>query len=144
MKTIFDPKILVTLRRDNFWTQEDLAAASGVSARTIQRIEGGIGGSLETWKALAAAFDVDVGVFKLERGCGYLNEPKIKLGYMTMGYAITMSVIGSIVPWIPIVDNLSHGARLSQLWPFFILAIGLPVSFTFICMWAWRSLQRMS
>jgi len=36
------------------WTQEDLSAASGVSVRTIQRIEQGERGSLESWKAFAA------------------------------------------------------------------------------------------
>ena len=144
MKTVFDPKVLISLRRDKFWTQEDLAAASGVSTRTIQRIERGDGGSLETWKALAAAFDVDVGVFEVKPVCRALSDSKTKLGYMMMGYAITVSVIGSFVPWIPIVDNLNHGAHLSQLWPFFILAVAMPLTFIVICIWAWRCLQRVS
>jgi len=56
----FDSEKLIQLRKAQFWTQEDLSAASGVSVRTIQRIEREGGGSLETWKALAAAFDVAV------------------------------------------------------------------------------------
>jgi len=54
----FDPKKLIALRKEKFWTQEELAAASGVSVRTVQRIERGKGGSVESWKAIAAAFDV--------------------------------------------------------------------------------------
>lgn len=81
MKTVFDQKALISLRRDKLWTQEDLAAASGVSTRTIQRIELGDGGSLETWKALAAASDVDVGVFEVKPVCRALSDSKIKLGY---------------------------------------------------------------
>lgn len=42
------------------WSQEQLAELSGVSARTIQRIERGQSASLETLKALAAVFDVDL------------------------------------------------------------------------------------
>jgi len=63
MKLSFDPKILIAHRRDKYWTQEDLAAASGVSTRTIQRLERSGGGSLETWKALAAAFEETPEVF---------------------------------------------------------------------------------
>ena len=137
MKPTFDAKILINLRRDNFWTQEDLAAASGVSTRTIQRIERSGGGSLETWKALAAAFDVDVRAFEVERRSGPWSERRTKLGYMTMGYAITVSVIGSIIPWIPIVENLAHGARLAQLWPFFTLAVSMPIGLAIILTWSW-------
>lgn len=41
------------------WTQEQLAVVSGLSTRTIQRIERGEAASAESLKALAAAFDVD-------------------------------------------------------------------------------------
>lgn len=47
----------VRLRRG--WSQEQLAAASGVSVRTIQRIEGGQAPSPFTVRALAVALDVD-------------------------------------------------------------------------------------
>jgi len=144
MKLSFDPKILIAHRRDKYWTQEDLAAASGVSTRTIQRVERSGGGSLETWKALAAAFDVDVKTFELESGSQRWSEKRTKLGYITMGYAITVSVIGSVVPWIPIIDNLNHGTRLAQLLPFFILAIAMPITFAIILTWTWRHLNRMS
>ena len=65
MTYTFDSKKLIQLRKAQFWTQEDLSAASDVSVRTIQRIEREGGGSLETWKALAAAFDVAVEAFQL-------------------------------------------------------------------------------
>ncbi|MED5548460.1 MAG: helix-turn-helix transcriptional regulator [Pseudomonadota bacterium] len=47
------------LRRDRGWSQRDLALASGVSERTVQRIEAGRPASLETQCALAAALGVD-------------------------------------------------------------------------------------
>jgi len=61
----FDQAKLVHLRKAQLWTQEDLSAASAVSVRTIQRIERDGGGSLESWKALAAAFDVPMENFHL-------------------------------------------------------------------------------
>lgn len=48
------------LRLDRAWSQEELAAASGLNVRTIQRVENGGRASLETAKALAAAFDITV------------------------------------------------------------------------------------
>lgn len=46
------------LRDIKCWSQEELAAASGLSVRTIQRVEKTGIASLETTKALAAVFSV--------------------------------------------------------------------------------------
>jgi transcriptional regulator with XRE-family HTH domain len=50
------------LREKRAWSQEHLAAVSGLNVRTIQRIESksDAPASLETFNALAAAFDIDV------------------------------------------------------------------------------------
>jgi len=52
--------LIQKLRLQRGWSQEQLADISGLSARTIQRLEGGQPGSLESMNALAAAFDVDL------------------------------------------------------------------------------------
>ncbi len=49
-----------TLRTRRAWSQDHLAAAAGVSARTIQRIERGRPAAAETAIALAAALEVPV------------------------------------------------------------------------------------
>jgi transcriptional regulator with XRE-family HTH domain len=51
--------LIQKLRLQHGWSQEQLAELSGVSVRTIQRLEGGQTGSLESLKALAAVFDID-------------------------------------------------------------------------------------
>lgn len=48
------------LRMERGWSQEQLAQLSGLNIRTIQRIESGNKAGLETLKALAAVFDVDI------------------------------------------------------------------------------------
>jgi transcriptional regulator with XRE-family HTH domain len=48
------------LREARAWTQEHLADASGVSLRTVQRLEAGAGFASETALAVAAALNVDV------------------------------------------------------------------------------------
>ncbi len=47
------------LRIQRAWSQEELAIASGLNLRTIQRIENQATASLQSRKSLAAAFDID-------------------------------------------------------------------------------------
>lgn len=49
------------------WTQEQLALHSGLSARTIQRIESGQAATLETLKCLAAVFETNVSTLMQEQ-----------------------------------------------------------------------------
>jgi len=47
------------MRLQRGWSQQQLADASGLSVRTVQRIESGHPGSIESIKSLAAVFEVD-------------------------------------------------------------------------------------
>lgn len=47
------------LRLQRAWSQEQLAECSGLSVRTVQRLEKGGQMSLESRKSIAAAFDID-------------------------------------------------------------------------------------
>lgn len=49
-----------TLRLQRGWSQEQLSLLSGLSVRTIQRIERGQNPSLESLKSLAAVFEVEL------------------------------------------------------------------------------------
>jgi transcriptional regulator with XRE-family HTH domain len=53
-------QLVISLRNRRSWSQEELATAAGLNLRTIQRIESDGVASLQSRKALAAAFDVDV------------------------------------------------------------------------------------
>ena len=48
------------LRIRRGWTQEQLAEIAGVSTRSIQRAERGSAASLETLRALAGAFEIEI------------------------------------------------------------------------------------
>ena len=48
------------LRLERHWSQEQLADMSGLSIRTIQRIENGENAGLESLKALAAVFETTI------------------------------------------------------------------------------------
>lgn len=49
---------LIQLRKCMYWSQEDLAAASGLSIRTIQRLEATGSSSLESVKSVCSALNI--------------------------------------------------------------------------------------
>ena len=66
--------IVRKLRLRRGWSQDQLAEFTGVTVRTIQRIERGHKPSLETAKALAAVFEVDCSTFLPENDDMNHNE----------------------------------------------------------------------
>jgi len=52
--------IIKKLRKQRNWSQDQLSKTSGLSLRTIQRIEGGNKASMESLKALSAVFETNV------------------------------------------------------------------------------------
>lgn len=58
--------IVRKLRLKRGWSQSQLAEMAGVTTRTIQRIEQGHRPSIETCKALASVFEVDLSLLQPE------------------------------------------------------------------------------
>lgn len=58
--------IVKRLRAKHNWSQEQLSTFSGLSLRTIQRIESGQKASSESMKSLAAVFEVDIETLEQE------------------------------------------------------------------------------
>lgn len=52
--------LIVELREGNSWSQDELSIASGLSLRTIQRIEKDATASLQSKKFLASVFEIDI------------------------------------------------------------------------------------
>ncbi|OAN11479.1 XRE family transcriptional regulator [Photobacterium jeanii] len=69
--------IVRKLRLQRGWSQEQLSQMSGLSIRTIQRIERGQKAGLESLKSLAAVFEVQVSDLQKEPEMN--NEQDIKL-----------------------------------------------------------------
>lgn len=53
-------KDIKKMRLERHWSQEQLAEMSGLSIRTIQRIENGENAGLESLKSLASVFETDL------------------------------------------------------------------------------------
>jgi transcriptional regulator with XRE-family HTH domain len=52
--------LVLKARKQKSWSQEELAIASGLNLRTIQRVESEASASLQSKKALASALDLDI------------------------------------------------------------------------------------
>ena len=59
-------ELILRLRKDKAWSQEELSIASGLNLRTIQRIEKEATASLQSVKALASAFGTSIQDLKRE------------------------------------------------------------------------------
>jgi transcriptional regulator with XRE-family HTH domain len=68
MSMKIDAELIIRLRKERSWSQEELAIASGLNLRTIQRIEREALASLQSKKAVAAALEVDTQDLESEEG----------------------------------------------------------------------------
>ncbi len=57
-ETMIDSQRIRALREQRAWSQEQLAQVSGLSVRTVQRVEASGSASMETRMALAVAFGI--------------------------------------------------------------------------------------
>jgi len=74
-----DAELITETRKNHSWSQDELATASGLSLRTIQRIENIGTASLQSLKAIAAALEVDLEHLKLP-----LEKSLMKFEYRTI------------------------------------------------------------
>ena len=127
------------------WSQEQLAELSGLSTRTIQRLERGQAPSLESLKALASVFDVDLTRlketemdtpintdFRADEALALAHVRKVKGFYMHLAqYVLVIAGLG-LLNWATSphywwflwpalgwgLGILSHAAGVFQLIPF--------------------------
>ena len=109
-----DADLVQELRLSKSWSQEELAIACGLNRRTIQRIEATATASLQSLKALAAAFDVEVDEIRLEE-----TRPMKKFEYKTVDIPIKHGVLKNPTPDIESVLNTEadDGWKRVKSWP---------------------------
>jgi len=103
---------LKKLRLEKGWSQEQLADISGVSARTVQRLEKGEKPGMETLKALAAAFDISStqlqkqlkGTSEHESMSEQDKHVKNIIDYGWKGLFIHLGVFMAVITWLFILS----------------------------------------
>lgn len=101
--------LLLQMRKAKAWSQDELATASGLNLRTIQRIEKEATASLQSMKALASAFNVNIRDLQYEES-EMINELLGKEVVVVTSYVgAVFSMKGKIVeikaPWLKLMHE---------------------------------------
>jgi transcriptional regulator with XRE-family HTH domain len=91
MKMNINRSLILALRKQRSWSQEELAVAAGLNLRTVQRIETSGSASLQSRKALAAAFNMDVSDFDSPE-----ETMKTQYEYRVVRFDIPWSAMGKL------------------------------------------------
>lgn len=105
-------QLILSLREEKAWSQEELAIASGLNLRTVQRIESEAVISLQSKKAIASAFEIDI------RDLEYKETPRMKhYEYKTIELPFKFGIFKQGTPDIQEVLNeeAASGWRLKQV-----------------------------
>ncbi|WP_420552606.1 helix-turn-helix domain-containing protein [Tenacibaculum aiptasiae] len=117
---------LKKMRLARHWSQEQLATMSGLSVRTIQRIENGENAGLESLKSLAAVFETTITDVKKEIDVAQLKEETAYLEKVKGLYKlVAIALLSMLLPIILVfVDNSNW---LLLVWTLFswLLVIGV-------------------
>jgi transcriptional regulator with XRE-family HTH domain len=105
------------MRLERHWSQDQLAEMSGLSIRTIQRIENGENAGLESLKSLAAVFEINIAdsdknqeIEQIRKEEEYVQN--VKGFYKLLGIAILSLVVPII---LAISDSSNWGIFLWML-----------------------------
>lgn len=127
--------LIQKLRLQRGWSQEQLAAVSGLSTRTIQRIERGNTASLESLKTLAAVFEIDVSqlaqdneasmteitasLSEAEEAMAFAHVRRIRQFYMhIIRYVLVIAALA-------VINLVTSPGYLWVVWPALGLGVGL-------------------
>ncbi|WP_415376713.1 helix-turn-helix domain-containing protein [Patiriisocius sp. Uisw_017] len=105
-----------TLREQKHLTQEDLANESGISIRTIQRIEAGREPKGHTAKALTNALGLDLtAINKTEKPIEDLNFSLIKLINLSSLFVTFIPLLNIILPLVIIYFGKQNNSITKQI-----------------------------
>ncbi|MFT5753604.1 MAG: transcriptional regulator with XRE-family HTH domain [Flavobacterium sp.] len=105
------------MRLERHWSQDQLAEMSGLSIRTIQRIENGENAGLESLKSLAAVFEINIADSDKNQEMEQIRKEEeyvqnVKGFYKLLGIAILSLVVPII---LAISDSSNWGIFLWML-----------------------------
>ena len=113
-----DPSRLKQLREQRAWSQEHLAALTGLSVRTIQRLETTGAAAHESRLALAAAFGLDPADLAPSPTTSAPEPPHAPARHRTL---VLLAVAGGLLA----LDLWHHHAVTWSKWPFIGISLVL-------------------
>lgn len=119
------------LRLQRGWSQQQLAELSGLSTRTIQRIENGNPASTESLKSLASVFEIDFSSLTSEQDMATTTSSKqdelLALAKVRKlrGFYIHLVQYVLVITVLAIINLVTHPSKLWFFWPAFGWGIGI-------------------
>ena len=110
MDEMINSELVKALRKERSWSQEQLAAISGISHRTVQRIENEGACSLDSIKGLAVAFEIEavkLTIDKAEQIKTKANQRGRIFGLCGTGLGILGAYIGITVSLL--ANHITYG-----------------------------------
>lgn len=123
--------IVRKLRLQRGWSQAELAQFSGLSVRTIQRIENGAKPGLETLKSLAAVFDMEASDFQEEAenmdktSISEEERRALKQVRKLKGFYSHLTIYVLVIAGLFAINLLTNPEYLWAKWPAFGWGIGI-------------------
>jgi len=134
--------LIQKLRLQRGWSQEQLAELSGLSIRTIQRLERGQTASVESLKALGATFEIDFSQLKepdmnattspasstpTTMNAGVSTEEALALAHVRKlkGFYFVLMLYGVVIGFLAIVNLVTYRHYLWFFWPALGWGIGM-------------------
>jgi transcriptional regulator with XRE-family HTH domain len=124
--TTINLRALKEMRLERHWSQEQLAEMSGLSIRTIQRIENGENAGLESLKSLAAVFEiVIVDSDKKEEKIQIREEEAYIQNIKGFYKLVVIAILSLIAPVILAISDASNWEVFFWLLLSWIVIIGI-------------------
>lgn len=102
------------LRLERHWSQDQLSEMSGLSIRTIQRIENGENAGLESLKSLAAVFEINIADSDKKEEIEQIRKEEEYVQNLKGFYKLlAIALLSLLVPFILAVND-------SSLWSVFL------------------------
>ena len=120
--------LIQKLRLQRGWSQEQLADLSGLSVRTIQRLERGQTASVESLKALGAAFEIDFSDLKepdmntdTSQSQSVRAEEALALAHVRKlrGFYMQLALYVIVIGFLAVVNLMTYRHYLWFIWPAF-------------------------
>lgn len=123
--------IVRKLRLQRGWSQDQLAQLSGLSVRTIQRIERGQNAGLESLKSLAAVFDVHLNELQQETDMTAENsvspDEQTAIEYVRdiKGFYSHLATYAVVITMLFVINLLTSPDHIWAGWPMLGWGIGI-------------------
>ncbi|EAR54236.1 hypothetical protein SKA34_03965 [Photobacterium sp. SKA34] len=123
--------IIRKLRLQRGWSQEQLSQLSGLSIRTIQRIEQGQKAGLESLKSLAAVFEIQVSDLQMEppmnKEISVTEDEKKALNYVKgiKGFYSNLTTYVLVISGLFVINYFTSPGYWWAVWPALGWGIGI-------------------